>query len=124
MACDCSVGNPPFGCNGNVAGRGGRDAVWTYVSEAGHPDHRCANYGHASNNRMFSSNKPGDPRELLEQTRAGVDAPASMNESYGLCQPVATLGSHLWLRDSLTNTSEKEAGNAEPFPSGKLPKRG
>jgi len=82
------------------------------------------NYGHDSDNRRFSSDKPRDPRELLEQTRAGVDAHASMNESYGLCQPVATLGSHPWLRDSLTNTSEKEAGNAEPFPCGKLPKRG
>jgi hypothetical protein len=79
--------------------------------------------GYDPANRMFSQDKENDPRALLEQTRAGVDAHASMNAAYGLYQPVATLGSHPFLRDELANPTEREAGNAEPFPSEKLPKR-
>src|SRR5437762_1349587 len=57
-------------------------------------------------NRQFSSDKESDPIRLMEQTRAGIEAHASLNESYGLFQPVATLGSHPWLRDSLAVPSE------------------
>jgi hypothetical protein len=81
-------------------------------------------YSYDPDNRMFSQDKENDPRALLEQTRAGVDAHADMNAAYGLFQPVATLGSHPFLRDGLTNPTEREAGNAEPFPTEKLPKRG
>ena len=56
--------------------------------------------------KQFSSDANGDPKALLESTRPGINAHASLNEAYGLMQPVATLGSHPWLRDSLTNTSE------------------
>ena len=73
-----------------------------------------AGYGFEETNRQFSSKMSGDPRELLEQTRAGAEAHADLLESYGLCQPVATLGSHPWLRDSLTEPSALEPGNAAP----------
>jgi hypothetical protein len=81
-------------------------------------------YGYDESNRMFSQDKENDPIRLMEQTRAGIDAHASLNESFGLYQPVATLGSHPFLRDELANPTEREPGNAEPFPDVKLPKRG
>jgi hypothetical protein len=82
------------------------------------------NYGYDSGNRMFSQDKENDPRALLESTRAGVNAHADLNASYGLTQPVATLGSHPFLRDGLANSSEREAGNESPFTDAKLPKVG
>ena len=63
---------------------------------------------------QFSSDTSGDPRDLLAQTEAGVKAHADMNLAYGLTQPVATLGSHPWLRDSLADPSPSEPGNAVP----------
>jgi hypothetical protein len=63
---------------------------------------------------QFSSNRSGDPRDLLAQTETGVRAHAEMNLAYGLTQPVATLGSHAWLRDSLADPSTSEPGNAIP----------
>lgn len=44
-----------------------------------------------------------------------------MNEAYGLCQPVATMGSHPWLRDELAYPSPAEPGNAEPYAAAKVP---
>ena len=82
------------------------------------------NYGHDASNSQFSQDKENDPRTLLEQTRAGVDAHADMNAAYGLFVPVATLGSHPFLRDELANPTEREPGNAEPFSDVKVPKRG
>jgi hypothetical protein len=80
-------------------------------------------YGYDPTNSQFSQDKENDPIRLMEQTRAGIDAHANLNESFGLYQPVATLGSHPFLRDELSNPTEREAGNAEPFPTVKLPKR-
>lgn len=63
---------------------------------------------------QFSSDVNGDPKALLESTRAGIEAHADLNACYGLTQPVATLGSHPWLRDGLATTDTEEAGNAAP----------
>ena len=63
---------------------------------------------------QFSSNHSGDPRDLLAKTEAGVKAHAEMNLAYGLTQPVATLGSHPWLRDSLSDPGTSEPANAIP----------
>ena len=60
---------------------------------------------------QFSSNHSGDPRHLLESTRSGVQAHADLNACYGLTQPIATLGSHPWLRDSLADPGTSEPGN-------------
>jgi hypothetical protein len=81
-------------------------------------------YGYDPINSQFSQDKEGDPIRLLESTRPGIDAHASMNESFGLCQPAATLGSHPFLRDELANPTELEPGNAEPQQGLKIPKRG
>jgi hypothetical protein len=64
--------------------------------------------------RQFSSDVSGDPRDLLENTRPGIEAHADMNLAYGLTQPVATLGSHAWLRDSLADPGTSEPANAIP----------
>lgn len=76
-------------------------------------DFRFSNTADAGD-RQFSSDKTGDPQALLEQTRGSVEAHAALNYAYGLCQPVADLGSHPWLRDSLATPSEKEPGDAPP----------
>jgi hypothetical protein len=80
-------------------------------------------YGYDASNPQFSSDKEGDPIKLLESTRPGIDSHADLNYSYGLCQPVATLGNHPLLRDELSNPTEKEAGAAEPDYDIKVPKR-
>jgi hypothetical protein len=77
-----------------------------------------------SGNSRFSQDKEGDPLRLMEQTRASVNAHADLNASYGLFQPVATIGSHPFLRDELSNPTEIEAGNESPFADAKLPKEG
>jgi hypothetical protein len=63
---------------------------------------------------QFSSDTSGDPRDLLESTRSGVQAHADINACYGLTQPVATLGSHPWLRDSLADPGTSEPASAAP----------
>ena len=63
---------------------------------------------------QFSSDTNGNPEALLNSTRSSVQAHADMNACYGLTQPVATLGSHPWLRDSLADPSTSEPGNAIP----------
>jgi hypothetical protein len=63
---------------------------------------------------QFSSDTSGDPRDLLESTRSGVQAHADINACYGLTQPIATPGSHPWLRDSLADPSTSEPANAQP----------
>lgn len=73
-------------------------------------------------NKQFSSDVTGNPEELLQQTRACVDQHADLIQVYGYHQPIATLGSHPWLRDELTNTGEMEPGNAEPKLGLKIPK--
>lgn len=74
--------------------------------------------------KQFSSDTNGDPKVLLQSTVADVAMHASINQCYGLNQPAATLGSHPWLRDELTNTGETEPGNAVPNPSIKTPFKG
>jgi hypothetical protein len=61
-----------------------------------------------------SSKMSGDPKELLEETRAGIESHADLVEAYGYTMPIATLGSHPWLRDRLANSSQKEPGAAAP----------
>jgi hypothetical protein len=80
-------------------------------------------YGFDADNPQFSSKMSGDPIDLMESTRADVQAHADMNAVYGLNQPVATLGSHPFLRDELSNPTELEPGNAAPFAEVKIPKR-
>ena len=63
---------------------------------------------------QFSSDTSGDPRDLLAQAEAGVKAHAEMNLAYGLTQPIATLGSHPWLRDSVADPGTSEPANAIP----------
>jgi hypothetical protein len=78
------------------------------------------NYGFDPMNSQFTSREEfateaqSVPEILLEQTKPSIKAHADLNESYGLRQPEATLGSHPWLRDSLADPSEKEPGNASP----------
>jgi hypothetical protein len=71
-------------------------------------------YSYDANNSQFSQDKEGDPVRLMEQTRASIQKHADLNYAYGLCQPVADLGSHPWLRDSLATPGEKEPGDAPP----------
>lgn len=78
-------------------------------------------YGYDPDNSQFSSKMSGDPISLLESTRQSVEAHADLNASYGLLQPVATLGSHPFLRDGLTTPDELAPGNAEPQPGLKIP---
>jgi hypothetical protein len=51
---------------------------------------------------------------LLESTRSGVQAHADLNACYGLTQPIATPGSHPWLRDELATPTTDEPSNAIP----------
>lgn len=67
-----------------------------------------------SRSMQFNSDKTGDPIELLNQTRADVDAHSNLNRAYGLNMPVAGLGITPWLRDSLADPSQDEPGNAMP----------
>jgi hypothetical protein len=94
----------------------------TVTDTPAYPDIR--GYGYDPSNPQFSQDKENDPRALLEQTRSGVEAHASLNAAYGLNQPTATLGSHPWLRDGLTVTNEDEAGNAVPTTNMKVPFKG
>jgi hypothetical protein len=63
---------------------------------------------------QFSSCVSGDPRDLLNSTRSGVQAHADINACYGLTQPVSTPGSHPWLRDSLATSGTDEPAGAQP----------
>jgi len=65
-------------------------------------------------NPQFTSDKTGDPQALLEQTRGGVDAHAELNESFGLCQPVADMGQHAWLRDGLAKSGQVDGDYTSP----------
>jgi len=71
--------------------------------------------------KQFSSDKEGDPKKLVRQAVDCINSHADLMNAYGYHQPVATLGSHPWLRDELTVTSEMEPGNAEPIPGMKNP---
>lgn len=71
--------------------------------------------------KQFSSDVTGNPEELCRQTLPNIEAHADLNYTYGLCQPVSTLGSHAWLRDELSNTTEYEPGNAVVKDSIKTP---
>lgn len=73
--------------------------------------------------KQFSSNKEGDPKKLVRQATDSIDAHANLMEAMGYHQPVATMGSHPWLRDELANPTELEPGNAEPGPGMKVPER-
>jgi hypothetical protein len=70
---------------------------------------------------MAYSQVNGDPKALLASTKDCVEAHSDLNYIQGLCQPVATLGCHPWLRDSLSTTGEDEPGNAEPAQGLKVP---
>ncbi len=74
-----------------------------------------------SPSKQFSSDKSGNPIELLNQTKANVEYHANLNEAYGLTQPIAGLGIHPWLRDGLAGDSEDEPGNAQPKPGIRVP---
>src|SRR6266550_8881877 len=73
--------------------------------------------------KQFSSDKEGDPKKLVHQARQSIDAHADLMQAMGYNQPIATLGSHPWLRDELANPTELEPGNAEPTEFLKIPKR-
>jgi hypothetical protein len=73
--------------------------------------------------KQFSSKMSGNPEELCESTRPGIEAHADLMHVYGYNMPVATMGSHPWLRDGLANTSELEPANAEPKREYKIPAR-
>ena len=76
-----------------------------------------------SPSKQFSSNKEGDPKKLVHQAVDSINAHSDLMNAYGLHQPVATMGSHPWLRDELTVTSVMEPGNAEPGPGMEVPER-
>lgn len=90
------------------------------VAEGNYPN--VFNYGYDPGNSQFSSKMSGDPIELMESTRSDVMRHSDMNAAYGLNQPVATIGSHPFLRDELANPGEPEPGNAQPFADAKIPK--
>lgn len=71
--------------------------------------------------KQFSSDKDSDPETLLKQTKSCVEDHSSLVNAYGYNMPVATLGSHPWLRDELADLSEMEPGNAQPGPGLKYP---
>src|SRR5260221_653256 len=71
--------------------------------------------------KQFSSDVTGNPEELLQQTKSDVNRHSDIVNAYGYNMPVATLGSHPWLRDGLADLSEMEPGNAEPEPDLKYP---
>src|SRR5690349_9099093 len=77
-----------------------------------------AGYGFEPTNRQFSTRpefateEKSIPEILHESTRESVAAHARLNEAYGLCQPVATLGSHAWLRDELANPCQRNLGTS------------
>lgn len=73
--------------------------------------------------KQFSSDVNGDPEALCNSTRAGISKHAELNEAYGLTQPVATPGSHPWLRDELATPGIEEPGNAVPSRDLEIPKR-
>jgi hypothetical protein len=73
--------------------------------------------------KQFSSDKEGDPKRLVQQARKSIDAHADLMQAYGYNQPIATMGSHCWLRDELATPTEMEPGNAQPSEFVKLPKR-
>ena len=63
----------------------------------------------------------GDPKALLESVKPEIQNNSDLNYIYGLCQPIATLGSHPWLRDSCATTGEDEPGDAQPKSGMKVP---
>ncbi len=73
--------------------------------------------------KQFASDVNGNPDVLLETTRASVMQHSDLNQAYGLNQPVAGLGTHPWLRDSLATQGETEPGNAEPSHDEQIPMR-
>lgn len=73
--------------------------------------------------KQFSSKMTGDPKTLLQEASAGVTNHADLMNAYGYNMPVATMGSHPWLRDELATPSQTEPGNAEPQINFKIPKR-
>ena len=75
--------------------------------------------------KQFSEGRSGDPKTLLENARQGVNDHADLIHDYGYTMPVATLGQHPWLRDSLAVPTEREPGAAQPNPEFAIPtKRG
>lgn len=75
-----------------------------------------------SRSPQFSSDVNGKPEALLSSTKAGIQAHAELNQCYGLGQPIATLGSHPWLRDECAVTSTDEPANTVPKPNLGIPK--
>jgi hypothetical protein len=73
--------------------------------------------------KQFSSDKEGDPKKLVRQATVSVNAHSDLMKAYGYNLPVATMGSHPWLRDELATQDETEPGNAEPRLELKIPKR-
>lgn len=73
--------------------------------------------------KQFSSKMTGNPEELLNSTRSQVEAHADLIGAYGYTMPVATMGNHPWLRDSLSNPGEDEPGAAEPTAREQIPMR-
>jgi hypothetical protein len=72
-------------------------------------------------NFQFSSKMSGDPKELAQNARQGVEAHASILEAYGYNMPLATMGTHPWLRDGLADASQKEPGNGQPVAGAGIP---
>lgn len=75
----------------------------------------------AAPSKQFSSNKEGDPKKLVHQATQSINAHADIVSTYGYNMPIATLGSHPWLRDELADTTEKEPGQAQPNAGAKTP---
>lgn len=73
--------------------------------------------------KQFSSDVNGEPVSLCQSTKPGIDAHADMQYAFGLCSPVAGLGRHDWLRDSLTNPGQKQPGNEVPHYTAQIARR-
>lgn len=73
------------------------------------------------NTFQSSSKMSGDPKDLLADVAPGVKIHADIVAAYGYNMPLATLGSHAWLRDSLADAGENEPGNMQPEAGKKIP---
>jgi hypothetical protein len=71
--------------------------------------------------KQFSSDCTGNPKELLAQVAPEVQKHSDIVNAYGYNMPVATMGQHPWLRDSLADATEMEPGAAQPKPGLKIP---
>jgi len=73
--------------------------------------------------KQFHGDKEGDPKKLVRQATASIGHHSDLLKASGLRMPIATYGTHPWLRDELSTPGEEEPGQAEPDRDLKVPLR-